>query len=165
MPNHQQLLFLASFFGVFSSLILISNYLSAKLRAAGYDVSRIILIGLDTNSSAAPTSKFALPWGSNSNMTTQSMYDLKDIQERGYMQAAALVLALLSSIFIYLKFGGPSECFAFITQRHVVFKLLLQSVSPCSIPLCGKSLRCQKRLLYPQIRLCKILSNFWAMFR
>jgi hypothetical protein len=162
MPNHQQLLFLASFVGVLSSLILISNYLGAKLRAAGYDVSRIILIGLDTNSSAAPASKFALPWGSNSNMTTQSTYDLKDIQERGYIQAAALLLALLSSIFIYLKFDSTSEYFAFITQSHVVFKLLFQSVNPCSIPPCGKSSLCQKRLSYPQIRPCKILYNFYG---
>jgi hypothetical protein len=160
MPNHQQLLFLASFFGVLSSLIIISNYLGAKLRAAGYDVSRIILIGLDTNSSAAPASKFALPWGSNSNMTTQPTYDLKDFQERGYVQAAALALALLSSIFIYLKFGSTSKSFAFLTQRRIVFKLLFQSVSPYSIPLCGKSLRCQKRLLCPQIRPCKIFVQF-----
>jgi cytochrome-b5 reductase len=109
MPNHHQLLFLASFFGVFTSLVLISNYLGAKLKAAGYDVSRIILIGLDTNTSSAPASKFALPWGSNSDMTTRPMFDLKDIQERGYVQFAALVVALLSSVFIYLKFGTMSE--------------------------------------------------------
>jgi cytochrome-b5 reductase len=108
MPNHTQLLFLGSFFGVFTSLVLISNYLSAQLRAAGYDVSRIILIGLDTNGSTAP-SNFVLPWSLNSNMTTQSTFDLKDLQEKGYVQIAALTFALLSSVFIYLKFGTPSE--------------------------------------------------------
>lgn len=105
MPNHQQLLFLASFLGVFASLVFITNYIGAKLKAAGYEVSRIILIGLDTNSSAAPASKFALPWGQDSNMTTQTVFDLKEFQEKGYMQVAALILALLSSVFIYVKFG------------------------------------------------------------
>jgi cytochrome-b5 reductase len=107
MPNHNQILFLVSFFGVFGSLVLISNYIGAKLKAAGYDVSRIILIGLDTNGSTASTSTFALPWGSN--MTSQVTFDLKDFQEKGYAQIAALVLALLSSVFIYLKFGATSE--------------------------------------------------------
>jgi len=106
MPNHNQILFLVSFFGVFGSLVLISNYLGAKLKAAGYDVSRIILIGLDTNGSTTPsTSKFVLPWGSNSNMTTQVTFDLKDFQEKWYAQVAALILAFLSCVFIYLKFG------------------------------------------------------------
>ena len=112
MPNNSQLLFLGSFFGVFTALFLVSNYLGTRLKAAGYDISRIILFGLDTNSSSAPASKFVLPWGSNPNMTTLPSFDLKDLQERGYVQVAALTLALLSSIFIYLKFGTQSEYMA-----------------------------------------------------
>jgi len=107
MPNHQQILFLVSFFGVFASLALISNYLGSKLKVAGYDISRIILIGLESNSSAS-SPKIALPWGSNSNMT-QPTFDFKDFQEKGYAQVAALILALFSTVFIYLKFGTTTS--------------------------------------------------------
>lgn len=112
MPNRFQVIYLVSFVGVFASLFLLSEYLSAKLKAAGYDISRLILIGLPTNGSSestAPAVKFALPWGSASNMTTQPTFDLKDFQEKGYAQVAALVLALLSSVFIYLRFSTSSE--------------------------------------------------------
>jgi cytochrome-b5 reductase len=112
MLDRNLVLFLTSFVAVFTSLVLISQYLNAKLKAAGYDVSRIILIGLPTNSSHDSTSsapKIAFPWGLNSNMTTHPTFDLKDFQEKGYAQAAALILALLSSVFIYFKFGYASE--------------------------------------------------------
>jgi hypothetical protein len=154
------LLFLASFFGVFASLVLITNYLGAQLKAAGYDVSRIILIGLDSNSSAAPASRFALPWGLDSNMTTHTMFDLKDFEEKGYLQVAALILTLLSSIFIYLKFGTASEYIVSAGQIACSLQLLLQSASPCSILRYGKSSRCQKRLLFLQTQLCKRFSFF-----
>jgi cytochrome-b5 reductase len=111
MLNRNFILFLTSFITVFTSLVFISQYLNAKLKAAGYDFSRIILIGLPTNSSydsTASASKFAVPWGLNSNMT-QSTFDLNDFQEKGYAQAAALVLAVLSSVFIYFKFGAAKR--------------------------------------------------------
>lgn len=114
MPNRFQVLYIASCVSVFTSLVLLSNYVGAKLRAAGYDVSRLILIGLPTNGSSESTApvKFALPWGnSDSNMTTVSSFDLKDFQEKGYAQVAALVLALISSVFFYFKFGTTSEFF------------------------------------------------------
>jgi cytochrome-b5 reductase len=103
MTNRAQVLFVVSFFSVFAALVLISNYIGSKLRAAGYDVSRIILIGLETNSSSSSTAKFAIPWSLHPNMTT--IFDINDFQEKGYAQVVALILALLSSIFIYLKFG------------------------------------------------------------
>lgn len=109
--NRFQFLYLTTFFGVFASLVLITNYLGAKLRAAGYDVSRIILIGLPTNNSEESTApaatKFTVPWGFNTTMSTQ--FDLKDLQDKGYLQVAAVVLALLSSVFFYVKFGSASE--------------------------------------------------------
>lgn len=112
MLNRELALFLTSFISVFASLVLISRYLNAKLLAAGYDISRIILIGLPTNNSYNSTvsfPNFAFPWDFNSNMTTQPSFDLNAFQEKGYAQAAALVLAVLSSIFIYFKFGAAGE--------------------------------------------------------
>lgn len=46
MPNRQQIAFLSTFLLTISSLILLSRYINSKLVAAGYDFSRIILIGL-----------------------------------------------------------------------------------------------------------------------
>jgi cytochrome-b5 reductase len=46
MPNRYQLVFVVSLFGSFAVLVTLSNYLQAKLAAAGYDVSKLILIGL-----------------------------------------------------------------------------------------------------------------------
>ncbi|KAF5312164.1 hypothetical protein D9619_003032 [Psilocybe cf. subviscida] len=47
MPNKYQLAFLATFISVFSALLFISNYLQARLKHAGYDISNLILYGLD----------------------------------------------------------------------------------------------------------------------
>lgn len=47
MPNKYQLAFLATFISVFSALLFISNYLQARLKDAGYDISNLILYGLD----------------------------------------------------------------------------------------------------------------------
>lgn len=113
MPNRQQVAFAVSFFGVFGALIALHHYIDKALRVLGYDISRLILIGLPTtqddsiNSTASV--KFALPWSSNHNMT-QATFDFKDFQDKGYTQIAALVAAVLSSIFIYLKFATSSEC-------------------------------------------------------
>lgn len=46
MPNLYQLAFLASLFFTFSTLALTAHFINYKLAAAGYDFSRLILIGL-----------------------------------------------------------------------------------------------------------------------
>ncbi|KAJ7275325.1 NADH-cytochrome b5 reductase [Mycena haematopus] len=46
MPNRAQLAFLVSIVVSFTALVSLSNYLQAKLAAAGYNVSNLILIGL-----------------------------------------------------------------------------------------------------------------------
>ncbi|PSR72391.1 hypothetical protein PHLCEN_2v11734 [Hermanssonia centrifuga] len=89
MPNRYQLAFLASFVGVLSTLFLLSTFIKAKLRDAGYDISELILIGLpkDTTAEAArsPYSPF-----SKATMFTQLL---------------ALIVAALTSAVIYYKFG------------------------------------------------------------
>ncbi|KAJ7462673.1 ferredoxin reductase-like C-terminal NADP-linked domain-containing protein [Mycena galericulata] len=46
MPTRDQLAFLVSLTVSFASLVALSHYLQAKLAAAGYDISKLILIGL-----------------------------------------------------------------------------------------------------------------------
>ena len=46
MPNLYQLAFLASLIFTFLTLVLLSHFINAKLVKAGYDFSRLILIGL-----------------------------------------------------------------------------------------------------------------------
>jgi hypothetical protein len=100
MPNHLQFLFLASFLTTFAVLLALSSYLSTKLRQAGYDISRLILIGL-------PQSENAHPIPDKMSAPTPS-----------FLQLVALLVAAVSSAFIYLKFGR-SGTLSFLTFfRH-----------------------------------------------
>ena len=60
MPNRLQVGFLASFFVTLSSLIFLAHWLKARLKAAGYDISELILIGLpkDRVKSLEPSPSF-----------------------------------------------------------------------------------------------------------
>jgi cytochrome-b5 reductase len=93
MPNHLQFLFLASFFATFVALLALSNYLSSKLHQAGYDISRLILIGL------CPSENTYLNQMSTSAPILGSVL----------AQVVALLLAAASGAFIYLKFGGSAR--------------------------------------------------------
>ncbi|KAJ6519542.1 ferredoxin reductase-like C-terminal NADP-linked domain-containing protein [Mycena sanguinolenta] len=46
MPNRAQLLFLGTILVCFTALVALSNFIQAKLAAAGYDLSKLILLGL-----------------------------------------------------------------------------------------------------------------------
>jgi cytochrome-b5 reductase len=93
MPNHLQLLFLASFFFTFLVLLTLSNLLSSKLREAGYDLSNLILIGL-------PKSEHHTP-----NQMATSAPPFLDVRQSVVAQIIVLLLAAASSAFMYLKFG------------------------------------------------------------
>jgi cytochrome-b5 reductase len=100
MPNRQQFVFLASFVATFAVLFALSSYLSSKLREAGYDISRLILIGLPQSENAHP-----IP-----NQMSASA--------PAFLQLVALLVAAVTSAFIYLKFGrsGTSSLLTFV--RH-----------------------------------------------
>jgi cytochrome-b5 reductase len=85
MPNLFQVLFLASFFITFAVLLALSNIFSSKLQQAGYDISRLILIGL----SPSENTHF-------NEMSTSAPF---------LGQAIALLLAVVSGAFIYFKFS------------------------------------------------------------
>ncbi|KAH7924868.1 NADH-cytochrome b5 reductase [Leucogyrophana mollusca] len=96
--NREQALFLASFFGTFTVLFAGYNFLCSALKESGYDVSRIILFGLEPKTNTSNTQKAGLQ---NSTMA----FSL----DSGYTQLIALALALASSAFIYLKFGAATK--------------------------------------------------------
>ena len=100
MPNHLQFIFLASFVATFAFLFALSTYLYSKLREAGYDISRLILIGL-------PQSEKVHPIPNQMSASTPA-----------FLQLVALLVAAVSSAFIYLKFGrsGMSSLLTFV--RH-----------------------------------------------
>jgi|SRR6266404_1744774 len=96
MPNHFQFLFLASFLTTSLVLLALSTHLSSKLRQAGYDISRLILVGLPPSDNTHPD-----------QMTASSP---------SFLQLVALLIAAGSSVFIYLKFSGTSSFPTFV--RH-----------------------------------------------
>jgi cytochrome-b5 reductase len=95
MPNHHQLVFLASFCISFLFLLLLSNFLSSKLREAGYDISRLILIGISQSENIHPRTP--------NKMSTPAPF--LDQHQSVVTQLFALLLAVATSAFIYLKFG------------------------------------------------------------
>ena len=84
------LLFFVAFLATFGSLVYIAYFLSSTLAAAGYDISRLILIGLDHPTSPPPTP---------ADMPINTQY-------------VALALAIASSVFIYVKFAASSSFFS-----------------------------------------------------
>jgi cytochrome-b5 reductase len=106
MPSHLQFLFLASFFTTFAVLLALSSYLSSKLREAGYDISRLILIGLPSENT------HPIP-----NQMTASA--------SSFLQLVAILVAAVSSSFIYFKFGrsGTSSLLSFVRHPHTRFSV------------------------------------------
>ncbi|KAG1834581.1 NADH-cytochrome b5 reductase [Suillus variegatus] len=95
--NRQQALFAVSFLSTLAVLVLSFHWLRTQLREAGYDVSRLILIGLEpklnTTQSSDHTNGTPMAFGIDSS----------------YTQVIALALAVASSVFIFVKFGPSSK--------------------------------------------------------
>jgi cytochrome-b5 reductase len=106
MPNHLQFLFLASFFATFALLLALSFYISSKLREAGYDISRLILIGLPSEN-------------------THPIPNQMSASTPAFLQLVALLVAAVSSAFIYLKFGrsGTSSLLTFVRHHLTRFSV------------------------------------------
>ncbi|KIP04258.1 hypothetical protein PHLGIDRAFT_25680 [Phlebiopsis gigantea 11061_1 CR5-6] len=94
MPNRYQLAFLASFVGIFSGLVLLSNFIKTALRAAGYDLSELILVGLPKEEASPPHQPPAWLSSPNTNM---------------FAQLLAILLAAVTSAAIYYKFGAKRK--------------------------------------------------------
>jgi cytochrome-b5 reductase len=98
MPNQLQLLFLASFLVTFLALFALSNLLASRLHQAGYDISRLILIGLPPLENT---------YHNQMSTSASSFLDVRVV---------ALLFAALSGAFIYLKFGRSGTSFTNLSQ-------------------------------------------------
>ncbi|OAX44797.1 NADH-cytochrome b5 reductase [Rhizopogon vinicolor AM-OR11-026] len=91
--NFQQALFILSFLSTLSILLFGFHSIRAKLREAGYDLARLILIGLEPKTNIDHTTR------------TQMAFAIST----SYTQLIALALAVASSAFIFIKFGSSSK--------------------------------------------------------
>jgi len=92
----QHCLFLLSFLITFLTLFLGLHVLNAKLKETGYDISRLVLIGLEPHDNTTPKP--------NTTMTFNPEYT----------QLITLALTIASSTFIYFKF-------IFFSKFHISF--------------------------------------------
>ncbi|KAH8102597.1 ferredoxin reductase-like C-terminal NADP-linked domain-containing protein [Cristinia sonorae] len=99
MFNRYQLAFLSSFAVVFFALLAVSQFISKKLKEAGYDIANLILLGLDTDEPAVTE-----PDPSTVPVTSHSSGDTMP-----YAQVFAVALAVATSVFIYWKFASKKR--------------------------------------------------------
>lgn len=95
MPNRLQVGFLVSFFITLFSLIFLARWAKLRLKAAGYDISELILIGLPRD----PVKPIDQAHGSAQPSLFQTMSDW------ALPELLALLLAFATSVFIYVKFA------------------------------------------------------------
>jgi len=91
MPFLSQLAFVSSFVVVFGSLYTVTSLIDYKLKSAGYDLPKLILLGFPKDSSR-PTNK----------MDVSFLDNLRDSQ---YAQIAVGIVAAITSLVIYYKFS------------------------------------------------------------
>lgn len=103
MPNRLQVAYIISFLTTFFSLVALSTYLRAKLKAAGYNISDLILIGLPKNQTDNGANDASLPH------TEPAMQTVSDFANSPYAQLLAVALTVATSVLIYLKFGGNAK--------------------------------------------------------
>ncbi len=116
MTNRYQLAFLGSFAVVFSSLFFLSRFIGAKLNAAGYRVSDLILIGLPKDLNTTLT---------EDPSNTPPAVPMADFASNTYAQLIALALTALTSAIIYFKFAGGSEFSWLVSSANEGFAHLL----------------------------------------
>ncbi|OCH96478.1 NADH-cytochrome b5 reductase [Obba rivulosa] len=91
--------FFAAFIATFGALVAVTKYIGARLRAAGYDVSDLILIGLPKDTTHSPD---AHPAARDPPATTTFLNTMNG-------QLIAAVLAIATSAFIYYKFAANKK--------------------------------------------------------
>ncbi|EIW86552.1 NADH-cytochrome b5 reductase [Coniophora puteana RWD-64-598 SS2] len=91
--NREQATFLTSFLGTFSALAIGFHFVRDKLREAGYDPARLILIGLDDQvTEKQPGDKV-----------------MASYLESNYAQMVAIALAVATTTLVYMKFFSNSK--------------------------------------------------------
>ncbi|EIW64736.1 NADH-cytochrome b5 reductase [Trametes versicolor FP-101664 SS1] len=87
MPDQFQLAFVASFLGTSVLLFALTAFVKSKLHAAGYHFSDLVLIGLERKHREHVDA------------------DMADFTSGPYAQLIALALAIVTSTWVYMKFG------------------------------------------------------------
>ncbi|GBE78262.1 NADH-cytochrome b5 reductase 1 [Sparassis crispa] len=103
MPNRLQVAFIASFLITFFSLVAVSRFINSKLKAAGYNISDLILIGLPKNRTEQGANDGYIPPHTTPGMSAP------DFANSSYVQLLALALTVFTSIFVFLKFGNSKR--------------------------------------------------------
>ena len=98
MPNFAQVLFLSSFAVTFALLYYLSTLAGAYLRAHGWDVNDIILIGLEKKD-----------LGSEPPQKLPSMAALVEALSTDRTAQVALLAGVAGSIFVLTRFFAPSQ--------------------------------------------------------
>ncbi|KAH9937624.1 ferredoxin reductase-like C-terminal NADP-linked domain-containing protein [Fomitopsis serialis] len=99
MPNHLQWAYLTAFLVTFFSLIAVSKIINGKLKEAGYDISRLILVGLPPREDTMSAQD-----GSSSSPSAPA-----GLLEGNATQLLALGMAVVTSFLIYRKFGAAQK--------------------------------------------------------
>lgn len=105
MPNLNQFAFLLSFGATFGALFLLSRLVSAQLKAHGYDISDIVLIGLP-KPEPGHIPKY--------NVSSGTPF-MDQLSSTSGAQLAAIVIGVCGALFLYLKFTGSSKPSLFTT--------------------------------------------------
>lgn len=113
----QHLVFLTSFLSIFAALLLGSRFLGQKLREAGYDISRLIVYGLDTPTTPpAHTSKemaAALP------DFVQDLLKQYNLAPTDLQAPLAIFVALATTLVLYRTFAAGSSTDALCLTSRV----------------------------------------------
>ncbi|TCD63992.1 NADH-cytochrome b5 reductase [Steccherinum ochraceum] len=105
MPSSFQLVFVSSFVLTFAALFFSWQFAQAKLREAGYEVSGLILIGLERKNQSSTHERFADSASQDTIVGTKAA----GANMSSYAQLFALVLTVVTTGFIYWKFSSGSS--------------------------------------------------------
>lgn len=112
MPALTNVVFALSFVATFSLLLAVTSFIKSRLHAAGYYVGDIILLGLPKNVTDRDQTA--------DTTASSSMVDFSSLS----VQVAALAFALVTSTFVYLKFGMKSACPATAARAATLYSPL-----------------------------------------
>lgn len=97
MPNKFQAGFLLSFFLTLFTLIFLARWAKLRLKAAGYDISDLILIGLPRDP--------VIPDTKTDTASTETLSNIfPTMSDWALPELLALLLAFGTAVFIYVKF-------------------------------------------------------------
>ena len=100
MPNQHQFVFLFSFLATFLVLLFVSKLASSQLKAFGYDINDLILWGLPKKISEDGNIMSQYSWPALNDIVSF-------LKENRDAQLVAIVVAVCSSIYIFLKLAMP----------------------------------------------------------